>query len=104
MTSPVRFQRAVGRRAAVRPKAVVRSVLAVLGEPGLWPVAVRQVRRLAPAGWWRRAPFLPLPDRDYLRFRFQTMYGDATADPAAADLLTWLRWCRQFDRLTAAER
>ena len=76
----------------------------MLGEPRLWPTAARQVARLAVPGWWRRPPFLPLPDRDYLVFRLQTMYGDATRTPEAVDLLTWLRWCHQFDRLTRTER
>jgi hypothetical protein len=84
---------------------MLRSAAAVAGEPALWPTAVRQLARLAVHGWWRRPPFLPLPDRDYLAFRLQTMYGDTAAGPEADDLLTWLRWCRQFDRLTgAAER
>jgi hypothetical protein len=78
---------------------LVRLVVAVAGEPELWPTAVRQLWRLAPTGWWRRPPFLPVPDRDYLGFRLQTMYGDTTRDPASTDLLTWLRWCRQFDQL-----
>jgi hypothetical protein len=78
--------------------------VAVVGEPRLWPVAVRQGARLAVPGWWRRPPFLPLPDRDYLRFRLQTMYGDELAAPEPRDLLTWLRWCRQFDRLTRSGR
>jgi hypothetical protein len=84
---------------------LLRSAAAVLGEPRLWPTAARQAARLTVPGWWRRAPFLPLPDRDYLGFRLQTMYGDAAHTPEADDLLTWLRWCRQFDRLTrTAER
>ena len=42
-------------------------------------------------------PFLPLPDRDYLRFRMETAYGGAgDQQPKPADLLTYLRWCRDF--------
>ena len=94
---PVRSRRS---GAVVRPVPLVRSAAAVLGEPQLWPTAARQVARLTVPGWWRWPPFLPLPDRDYLGFRLQTMYGDAARAPEAADLLTWLRWCRQFDQLT----
>jgi hypothetical protein len=36
---------------------------------------VRLVRDFAPNGWWRRAPFLPVPPREYLLFRLHTMYG-----------------------------
>ena len=70
----------------------VRSVLAVVVRPWLWGV----VLRLAAPGWWRRPPFLPLPDAAYLRFRSQTMYGDAAAVPEPDDLLTYLRWCRRL--------
>lgn len=80
-------------------RRVGRAGAAVVSHPALWPVAVRQVRRLAPTGWWRRPPFLPLPDRRYLGFRLETMYGDADQRPEPGDVLTWLRWCREFDSL-----
>ena len=67
----------------------------VLGRPELWVTAVTQVRRLAPTRWWRRWPFLPLPDPGYLRFRLETQYGnDGVPDPA--DVVTYLHWCRTF--------
>lgn len=78
----------------MRPSAAA----AVLVRPWLWPTAVRQALVLAPPGWWRRAPFLPVPDRDYLGFRLQTMYGDAGRDPAAEELVAYLRWCRGYRR------
>lgn len=70
---------------------------AVLRRPSLWPTAVVQVRRLARRGWWRRAPFLPLPPADYLRFRLETQYGGDQV-PEPADVVTYLEWCRAFDR------
>jgi hypothetical protein len=73
-----------------------RSVVLVLARPRLWPTAVRQAGRLARPGWWRRPPFLPVPDRDYLRFRLETQYGDAEPDPH--DLVTYLEWCRAETR------
>lgn len=75
---------------------MVAVVFAVVRRPRLWGTAVRQVRRLAPTGWWRRAPFLPLPTADYLRFRFQTAYGDADVLPPVADVVTYLAWCRDW--------
>lgn len=59
---------------------------------------------MAPDGWWRRAPYLPLPSPAYLRFRLVTAYG-ADGTPTAADgrdaaevtgedLVTYLSWCR----------
>ncbi len=72
----------------------MRVLMAVVVRPDLWGTATRQLFRLAPSGWWRRRPFLPLPDRDYLAFRMETMYGDAGAAPAGSDVVTYLEWCR----------
>ena len=69
---------------------------ALLARPMLWPVTMRQVVRLAPPGWWRRRPFLPVPAADYLAFRAQTMYGDAERLPEPEDVFTYLAWCRTF--------
>jgi hypothetical protein len=71
----------------------------VLLRPGLWGTAVHQGVRLARPGWWRRAPWLPLPDPDYLAFRFETQYG-GNAAPAPRDLVDYLEWCREM-RVTA---
>ena len=38
---------------------------AVARRPALWRTSLRQARRLAPRGWWRRPPFLPLPAPGY---------------------------------------
>jgi hypothetical protein len=80
-----------------RPGAAwaLATTAAVVRRPTLWFPALRQVRRLAPRGWWRRPPFLPLPDPGYLQFRLQTMYGDAR-DPSPDDVVTYLDWCRRF--------
>ncbi|CAN5749820.1 hypothetical protein BH24ACT3_BH24ACT3_15730 [soil metagenome] len=75
----------------------MRAALAVLVRPSLWAIAVAQVARLAVPGWWHRAPFLPRPDPDYVKFRLQTAYGD-DRPPAPADVVTYLRWCRTFPR------
>jgi hypothetical protein len=77
---------------------VIRVAFAVLRRPLLWPTAVRVARRTATHGWWRRAPFLPVPSGDYLRFRKVTQYGDADREPDAADALAYLSWCRDWDR------
>lgn len=71
---------------------------AVARRPGLWTVAAEQVLRLARPGWWRRAPFVPLPDPDYLRFRLETQYGD-DRDPDPQDVVTYLAWCREYGHL-----
>lgn len=72
-----------------------RAALAVLRHPSLWLVAVVQAFRLAPDGWWRRAPFLPLPDPSYLHFRLETQYG-TDREPEPEDVVTYLHWCRTF--------
>jgi hypothetical protein len=64
--------------------------------PWLWSSAVRQARRLARTRWWTRPPFLPVPDADYLAFRFETQYG--AAPPAPRDVVAYLAWCRAMDR------
>jgi hypothetical protein len=70
------------------------AVLAVVVRPWLWSSALR----LAPRGWWRRRPFLPMPDRDYLRFRLVTQYGDPEHVPDPDDVVAWLQWCRMVRR------
>jgi hypothetical protein len=78
---------------------VGQAILAVLPHPGLWATGLRQARVLAPPGWWRRPPFLPLPAPAYLRFRLETAYGGAGDQrPDPTDLVTYLRWCRDFPR------
>lgn len=71
--------------------------MAVVRRPSLWAVALRQALVLARPRWWRRRPYLPLPDPAYLRFRMQTAYGgDGSGPPAPADVLAYLHWCREY--------
>ncbi|MCB1016560.1 MAG: hypothetical protein KDB10_15830 [Acidimicrobiales bacterium] len=77
----------------------VRALAAVAVRPRLWRTALVQVARLARPGWWRRWPLLPLPDRDYLRFRLVTAYGDPDRAPETDDLVTYLHWCRAWPRV-----
>lgn len=83
----------------IKTMAVAIRVLAV--RPWLWPTALRQLRNFAPDGWWRRAPFLPIPDRALLEFRGTTQYGDPNHAADADDLLAWLEWCRAEARRVA---
>jgi hypothetical protein len=46
--------------------------------------------------WWRRAPFLPLPDRTYLRWRMYTAYADEAAVPPIDDVIRFARWRREL--------
>lgn len=42
--------------------------------------------------WWARFPFLPLPARDYVRWRMHTAYGDHDAVPPVEDVIRYARW------------
>lgn len=76
-------------------------IVALARRPDLWPTALRVALRLAPSGWWRRAPHLPLPSRDYLQFRMVTAYGgDGSSPPEPHDLITYLEWCRAWPSVT----
>jgi hypothetical protein len=72
-----------------------RAALALARHPSLWGTALVQVFRLAPAGWWRRTPFLPIPDPSYLAFRLETQYG-SDHEPEPDDVVAYLHWCRTF--------
>jgi len=45
--------------------------------------------------WWARPPFLPLPDREYLRWRMYTAYADEAAVPPVDDVIRFARWRRE---------
>lgn len=79
------------------PSFLIGGVALLLRHPSLWATAVRSAFRLACPGWWRRQPFLPLPDADYLRFRMETQYG-SDGNPEPEDLITYLRWVRRTRR------
>jgi hypothetical protein len=45
--------------------------------------------------WWAGAPFLPLPDPEYLRWRMYTAYADEGAVPPVEDVIRFARWRRE---------
>jgi len=67
--------------------------------PSLWVAAVAQAGALASPGWWRRWPPLPRPDPAYLRFRFQTAFGDPAHQPEPDEVVAYLEWCRRMRSL-----
>ncbi len=64
------------------------TVPALLRRPWRIPRALQAVAALAPQGWWRRRPFLPLPDDAYWRFRLETSSGgDGTTLPSPEEVV-----------------
>jgi hypothetical protein len=49
--------------------------------------------------WWAQPPFLPVPDRTYLRWRMHTAYADEDAVPPLDDVIRFARWRRETMRL-----
>ena len=82
------------------PSGAMGVVGAVTARPGLWPVALGQLLRLAAPGWWHRPPFLPVPPAGYRRFRVLTQYGDPVHPMDAADVVRYLEWCRRWGSVT----
>lgn len=79
-------------------------MVALLARPDLWLPALGVLRRMAPPGWWRRAPHLPLPDRRLWEFRMVTAYGRGDAVPEPADVVTYVEWCRDTAALDGGHR
>lgn len=82
-------------------RTLVGFVRLVALRPRLWLTALRQARRFAPDGWWRRPLWLPLPDPALISWRAQTQYGDPAAQVQSRDMLAWLEWCRAEHRRSA---
>ncbi len=86
----------VARRSIVQVMSWLRlsSTLALrsLRRPSLALDLARVAWRFRSRRWWIRAPFLPLPDRDYVRWRMHTAYGDHDAIPPAEDVIRYARW------------
>jgi hypothetical protein len=72
------------------------SAFAVLQRPTLWRTAIGAVFAFARFGWWRRAPFLPVPDDELIRWRTATAYGSDEADLVTADVVVYLEWRQRF--------
>lgn len=72
----------------------------VLRHPSSVPGALRAGMAIAPKGWWRRAPFLPLPDREYWQFRLETANGgDGLDPPSPHEVLAVARWFPRMRRM-----
>ena len=71
------------------PKGTVRHLVA---HPSDAAPFVRSAWRLRRQHWWKRAPFLPIPDREYWAFRVATAYGESDAAIDINDAVAAARW------------
>ena len=85
-----RVERSVGAGSSWLPPAV----FAVVRRPDLWATAIRVGRDHAPPRWWRRRPFLPLPDSDWMAFRYETAFAERTGRPSPDEVIDYLEWVR----------
>ena len=70
----------------------LRLALRSLVHPSLAIDLIRVAWRFRSRGWYARFPFLPIPDRTYVRWRMYTAYGDYDAIPPADDVERYARW------------
>ncbi|HET9276310.1 MAG TPA: hypothetical protein VFN96_09585 [Gemmatimonadales bacterium] len=71
------------------------AVLRALVNPRLALDLIRAAWAFRRRRWWARSPFLPLPDRTYLRWRMYTAYGSEDAVPPLDDLIRFVQWRRE---------
>jgi hypothetical protein len=69
---------------------------AILKRPQLWATAFGAMLAFARRGWWRRAPFLPIPDDELMRWRTATAYGTDDVDLVTDDVVAYLEWRQRF--------
>jgi len=81
----------------VDKKVVLQIMAQVVRRPHLWMTAIHQIWRIRRTGWYRKPPFLPIPDPSYLKFRIHTAYGDGDGQQKIPiDVVTYLEWCRNW--------
>jgi hypothetical protein len=78
------------------PALAARLVLRASVNPRLALDLVRLTWSFRARDWYCRAPFLPLPPRDYVRWRMFTAYGDEDAVPPLDDVVRFARWRREI--------
>jgi hypothetical protein len=69
----------------------------------LFPSLISAGYSFRPQRWWRRAPFLPIPDAIYTRWRLQTAYGRTAGLPPLDDIAAFAAWRRDVRRLVEME-
>lgn len=74
------------------PRLVLALTARSLRSPSLGVALLRVAWRFRKRGWYGIPPFLPLPPRDYVRWRMYTAYGDYDAVAPADDVERYARW------------
>ena len=74
------------------PRLTLLLALRALRDPVLGAALLRVGWRFRRRHWYRHPPFLPVPDRRYLRWRMLTAYGDPNAVPPVDDVARYARW------------
>ena len=70
----------------------------LITRPWLFPLFLSAGWAFRARNWYRTPPFLPLPSREYMRWRMETAYGDPEADAPTDELLRFLRWSAAMRR------
>jgi len=75
-------------------RLILGLTLRCMTDPRLALDLMRVAWRFRARAWYRRPPFLPLPDRTYVRWRMHTAYGSHDAVPPTEDIVRYARWAR----------
>jgi hypothetical protein len=73
-------------------------VVALIRRPDLWVEMLRTMFAVAPSGWWRRRPFVPIPDPAYTEWRLITAHGESTSPLQPEELIHYLEWRKRQHR------
>lgn len=74
----------------------LRLALRCVSHPSLAIDLLRVAWRFRSRDWYRRPPFLPLPDPTYMHWRMYTAFGDGNAVPSADDVARYARWASRI--------
>lgn len=67
--------------------------------PASIPRAARAALALRSRGWWRRPPFLPIPDPAYWKFRMETANGgEGDQAPSPQEVREVVDWSARMRR------
>jgi hypothetical protein len=74
------------------------TILHVVRHPRDGVALVRAGWALRRRNWWRVAPFIPVPDPDYWKFRLTTAYGNSDVEVDIHDAVAAAHWSRRVRR------